>query len=675
MDTLLQDLKFALRMLAKNPAFTLIAVLTLALGIGATTAIFSVVSAVLLEPLPYENGERLAIAVRKKPGLLRQVASYPDFTDWHDSGVFAKSAAVVGKGFFLDSTEGTVQLAGRRVTEEFFDVLGVRMALGRAFLADEVQRNENVAVISHALWATRFGSSPQILGTDLRMRDEAFGVIGVLPAGFVDPVSPTSPRDVYVPLVASQDERSKGGRNSQWLQVVGQLRDGITLAQAAARVEAISEHGQKLAGRDPRSLAPFTLISLREHHVGDSEAALWMLLGAVGFVLLIGCANISNLLLARITTRQRELAVRAALGAGPRRLAGQLLTESLLISLAGGGLALVFVLWTIDLIKSISPVNIPRLAAAGLDFRVFGFALVTTFVAALLFSLLPMLRGARQDILAALKQASGTGNVAHARSRSALLVAEVALTMVLLVGASLALTSLQRLLRVDPGFDTEDVLTVTLTYAGEWKHTSQRAFFDQLLERVRAMPGVRAAGAVDNLPFSGAWSQFFGDIEGYGVKDARPEMRGKAIQFQQGVVGGDYFRVMGIPLKAGRYFDSRDAAPGAASIIMSESLARTIWGDADPLGRMFALGAQPGEVFRLVLKQVAGVTALGTAIGLVGAMVTGNVLTGQLYEVRPTEPLVLGAVTLLMAAVALAACYVPARRATRVDPMIALRYE
>jgi putative ABC transport system permease protein len=805
METLWQDVRYGLRMLAKNPGFTTIAVLTLALGIGANTAIFSIVSAVLLEPLPYENGERLATAVRKNPGLLRTVASYPDFTDWHESGVFAKSAAVVGKAFFLDSAEGTLPVSGRRVTEEFFDVPAVRMTLGRSFLPDEVQRNESVAVISHQLWATRLGSDPQILGQDLRMRGETFRVVGVLPASFVDPVSLSSPRDVYVPLVASQDERSAAGRNSQWVQVVGRLRDGITLEQAAAQVEAISEHAQKeIAGRDPHSLAPFTLISLREHHVGDSEAALWMLLGAVGFVLLIGSANVSNLLLARITTRRRELAVRAALGAGPRRLAGQLLTESLLLSLAGGGLALLFVLWTIDLIKSISPVNIPRLATAGLDFRVFGFALLTTFVAALLFSLLPMLRGTRQDILAALKQASGTGSVAHARSRSALLAAEVALTIVLLVGASLAFTSLQRLLRVNPGFETENVLTVNLTYAGEWKHASQRSFSDRLLERVRTLPGVRAAGVVDNLPFSGAWSQFTTKMAGF-VKDSQPEVKDKTVEYQQGVVGGEYFRVMGIRLKAGRYFDERDAAPGAASVILSESLARTIWGDADPIGRevsdgqtrgarvvgvvgdvrhfgletqlvqtlyrplaqreawgatlvvlgdqsaaalvpairgsvraldsavvfqrartmddilrgrtatprflavllasfatmsvllaavgiygvfsytvrqrtpeigvRIALGAQPGEIFRLVVKQVARVTVLGAALGLAGAVTMGNVLTRHLYDVRPAEPLVLVAVPLLMAVVALAACYVPARRATRVDPMVALRYE
>jgi len=806
MGNLIQDVKYAVRMLGKAPGFTAVAVVTLALGIGANTALFSVVNAVLLDPLPYADDERLVVALRKAPGSLRTIASYPDFMDWRDSGVLARAAAVVGKAYFFEKKDGsTTPLIGRRVTGEFFDVLGVRPALGRSFSAEEFAKGESVAVISHPMWTRLLESDPDIVGRDLRLREQTFRVIGVLPEGFLDPMSAGRPRDVYALLIASPEERGPHGRNSQWLSVVGRLKDGVTLAQAAAQVEVISERAQReKAGADPRKLSPFTLTPLREHHVADSKAALWMLLGAVGFVLLIGCANVSNLLLARITARKHELAVRAAVGASTGRLAAQLMTESLLLSLTGGGLALVFVLWTIDLIKSISPVDIPRLNAAGLDARVFAFATLITIATGLLFGLLPMLRGARQDVLTSLKQASGTGGVAHARSRGALLVAEVALTMVLLVGATLAVTSFQRLLAVDPGFQTGRILTVNLTSAGEWKHAPQRAFFDGLIERLRAVPGVRAAGMVDNLPFSGAWSQFTTTVDGF-AEGALPELQGKTIEYQQGVVGGDFFRVMGIPLKAGRYFDASDGAPGAASVIISESLARTLWGDADPIGRplhdrdtrgarvvgvvgnvrhfgldaplvqtlyrplaqrvawggtlvvlaegdaasltpaireaarnvdravvvqragtmeeilrgrtaaprflavllgsfgsvalvlaslgiygvlaysvsqrtreigvRIALGARPSSVLGMVVRNGMELAAVGVVIGTAGAWGLSRFLREQLFQVSATDPFTYAAVALLLGGVALLACWMPARRAARVDPMAALRYE
>jgi putative ABC transport system permease protein len=653
------------------------------------------------------------------------------------------------------------------------------------------------------LWSTHFAGDPQIVGKELRLTDQTYRIIGVLPRDFLDPVSALAPREVYVPLIVSNEER--GARNSQWLQVVGRLRRDIMLAQAAAQVETISERAQReLAGRDPRSLSPFTLISLREHHVGNTETALWLLLGAVGFVLLIGCANVSNLLLARLTARQHELAIRAAVGAGTRRLAAQLMTESLLLSLLGGALAFVFVLWTIDLVKSVSPVSIPRLGSAGLNLSVFGFALLASILSGFIFGLLPVMRGARQDVLTTLKPTSGTGGVAHARSRNALLVAEVALTMILLVGATLAIASFQRLLRVDPGFQTYNVLTVMLTYAGEWKQAQQWPFFAELMERVRALPGVEAVGAVDNLPFSGAWSQFSTTVDGF-APDALAELRGKTVEYQQGVVGGDYFRTMGISLKAGRYFNSQDEAPGAASVIISESLARTLWGEADAIGRQLsdgktrnarvvgvvsnvrhfgpdtplvqtlyrplaqreawggtlvvlaeqdpallvsairkhireidravvfqrartmeeflqsrtaaprflavllgsfgsvalvlaslgiygvlaysvsqrtreigvriALGAEPGRVRRMVVGQGMALAGIGVLIGLAAALPLTRFLRDQLFEVSPTNPLVYSGVAVVLAGVALAACWIPARRASRVDPMVALRYE
>jgi putative ABC transport system permease protein len=803
MESIWQDAKFGARTLLKNRGFTLVAVLTLALGIGANTAVFSLVNAVLLTPLPYDEGHRLAIAARVQPGSLRTIASYPDFADWQQSGVFEKSAAVVGRAFFLDTPEGPQLLAGRRVSEEFFETLGVRFLQGRGFSPDEVHKGENVAVISHQLWTTRLGSNPKILETDLRLGQQVFRVIGILPQDFLDPVSALAPRDIYVPLVVSSEERV--ARNSQWLQVIGRLREGTTLEQAAAQIQGLSERAlRENAGQDVRRLSPFTLISLREHHVGNSELVLWLLLGAVGFVLLIGCANVSNLLLARIPSRRHELAIRAAVGAGTRRLAAQLLTESLLLSAMGGAAGLMLVLWTLDLIKAVSPVDVPRLETAGVDPRVFGFALLLSILAGLIFGLLPVLRGAKLDVLVALKQSSGTGGVAHTRSRNALLVAEVALTVVLVVGATLAVHSFQRLIHVDSGFQTDNVLTVSLTYAGEWKQAQQWAFFDQLITRVRTLPGVRAAGVVDNLPFSGAWSQFTTKVDSF-AEGALPELQGKSVEYQQGVVGGDFFRVMGIPLKAGRYFDERDAVPGAASVIISESLARTLWGHANPLERKvsdgetrgarvvgvvgnvrhfgpdsplaqtlyrpiaqriawggtlvvlaegntdglipsirervraidsavvfqrartmeeflksrtaaprflavllggfgtialvlaslgiygvlaytvsqrtreigvrIALGAPPRGVLGMVIRHAMALTAVGMVIGLVGALALSRFLREQLFEVSPTDPIVYAGVAVLLGAVALLACWVPARRAARVDPMVALRYE
>ena len=798
----IQDVRYALRVLRKSPGFTVVALLTLALGIGATTALFSVVNAVLLTPLPYPESRRLAIAVRTEPGTLRTIASYPEFMDWHDSGVFERSAAAVGKGFFLDTKEGPVPLRGRRVTGEFFEALGVQPRLGRGFLPDEAGRRDDVALVSHAMWTTHLAGDPEVVGRDLRLRDRVVHVIGVLPETFVDPIDPERARDLYVPLVASEAERGPGGRNSQWLQVVGRLHEGVTLRQAAGRIQAISEQARlEHAGSDPRSLAPFTLASLDDDHVADSRRALWMVFGAVGCVLLIGCANVSNLMLARLTARGHELAVRAAVGASARRLAGQLMTESLVLSAAGAAVALIVTLWTIDLIKKVSPADIPRLREAGLDPRVFLFALFVTVLAGLLLGLLPVLRGSR-DRLESLKQARGSGGATHARSRGALLVGEVGLTVVLMVGALLAITSLRRLLAVDPGFRTEKVLSVNLTYAGEWKPAAQRDFFDRLASRAGDLPGVLAVGTVDNLPFSGSWSQFTTTVEGF-AEGALPELQGKTIDYQQAVVGGDYFRVMGIPLESGRLFDERDDASGAASVIVSASLARALWGDQDPLGRRLddretpgarvvgvvgnvrqfgpgapvertlyrpwaqrstwggtlmvraegdpetlvplvrqaaraidgavvlrqavtmddhlkartagprflavllgcfagvalvlaalgvygvlaysvsqrtreigvrvALGARQGGVLLMVVRDGMGLVAIGLALGLLAAVGLSRLLRGQLYGVSPTDPLAYGAVAVLLGVVALLACWGPARRAARVDPMVALR--
>jgi len=808
---LMQDIRYAVRSLGRSPGFSVVSVLILALGIGATTALFSVVNAVLLTPLPYPESDRLAMAERIEAGSLRTIASYPEFLDWHDSGVFAQSAAVVGRSFFLDTDEGPAPLVGRRVTEEFFGLLRVRPRLGRDFLPDEARTRDDVAVLSHAFWANRLGGDPDIVGRDLRLRDRVVHVVGVLPEDFVDPIDPARPRDLYIPLIASAEERGPGGRNSQWIQVLGRLRDGITLEQGASQIRAISERAlREHKGSDPRSLAPFTLRALIDHHVAGARPALWMVFGSVGCVLLIGCVNVSNLMGARLAARGHELAVRAAVGASGRRLAAQLMTESLVLSSAGAAVALVLVLWTVDLIREVSPADIPRIGQAGLDLRVFGFALFVSVVSGLLLGLLPVLRGSRQDLLAVLKQTRGAGGTSMARSRGWLLAGEVALTCVLMVGAMLSLTSLRRLLAVDPGFRTDHVLSVDLSYAGDWQPEAVRSFFDNLIHRAGDFPGVVAAGAVDNLPYSGSWSQYSTTVEGF-AEGVLPELRGKTIEYQQAAVGGDYFRVMGIPLEAGRTFDRRDDAPGAPGAVMiSASLARALWGDQDPLGRRLggergqfglhgrpgasvigvvgsvrqfgpdspvertlyrpmaqgepwggtllvrtendpatlaplirqaardldgavlfrraltmedllrartapprflavllgcfggaalllaalgvygvlaysvsqrtreigvrvALGARQRSVLGMVIRQGMAPAVAGIAVGLAGAAALSGLLRGLLYGVSATDPLAYGAVALVLAAVALAACWTPARRAARVDPMVALR--
>ena len=804
MRDLWQDLRYGLRMLAKNPGFTLVAVLTLALGIGANTAVFSAVNAVLLQPLPYADGERLVIAVRKQPTLLATIASYPDFTDWRDAGVFVKTAASAGRNFFLETEEGPQLLNGRRITSDFFATLGVAPVMGRGLLPEDERAAENVVVISHALWEKRFRRDPGIISKPIKLSGQFFRIVGVLPENFRDPISPAAGRDLYVPLVVPADEVT--ARNSHWMQVIARLHPDKTLEQARATVEAVSARVQQSV-RDVRNLPIFTAVPLRHQQVGRTRsAALWLLLGAVGFVLLIACANVSNLLLARNNARSHEMAIRAAVGATRGRLVTQLLTESLLLSLIGGAVALLLSLWGIELVKAISPIEIPRLADARVDFRVFGFALLASILAGLVFGLVPAFRCARLDLAAAMKNPRGTRGLGHRRASALLLVGEVALTLVLLVGAGLALQSLSRLTNVDPGFDKGNVLSVNMIYAGPWEHARQRVFFEELLERVGTLPGVRAAGVVDNLPLSGSWSQYTITAESF-LEEVPPGLAGQKLQLESGLVAGDYFRALGIPLRAGRTFAPAAAESAPREVIVSEDLAQKIWGSADPLGKLvnlgdekgswaavvgvvgcvrhrglelqtnptiyrplaqfagwggtlvvrsgqsltplvpavraaargldpnvvlqqmltlddilktqaassrflavllgcfaglatllamvgtygvlsyavsqqtheigirMALGADPRGVLLMVVRNGMKFVGIGVVAGLVAAAALSRYLRSQLFEVSTSDPLTYAAVAVLLLLVALAACYLPARRATRVDAMVALRYE
>jgi putative ABC transport system permease protein len=801
MDTVWQDVKYGARMLVKNRGVTLIALLTLALGIGASTAIFSIVNAVILRPLPYPQSEQLVIALRKSPTWpVPTLASYPAFTDWQTSGAFAGVCAIGGRGLILQTPDGPQILGASRLSRGCFETLRVAPAIGGGF-PQEAEHDPLYAVLSYTLWEKHCKRDPAIVGKTIELSKQPYRVVGVMPAGFRDPIDPS---DLYVPLIASAADVNN--RNSSWLEVIARVPDGAPLGPARAAVEAISQQAYR-DSHDEKERAGYTITPLREYQVGNARPALLLLLGAVGFVLLIGCANVSNLVLMRVTSRQRELAVRAAIGASRWRLSAQLLTESLLLSLLGGAAGLLLVLWGTEALIKISPISVPRLAEARIDLPVFFFALGASIVCGALFGVLPALRGARHDVITALRQAGATAGAPHSRLRSTLLVSEVALTVVLLAGAALALTSFTRLLRVDRGFDADHVLIITMRHAGKWNGAQQRAFFEELEARTRTMPGVAAAGMVDYLPLGGGWSQYSTTAEQV-AEDAQPEQRGKPISYEMRVVTPGYFHATRIRLRSGRLFTDTDAAGAEPVAIVTEEMARSLWGDASPLGRKvrvsgrddvwstvigvvggvrhrglevqpnpmtfrplaqveeawgttfvvrtagpaanlgsqirsvarsldaaiiinkiqpfdalvsanvamprflavilssfggfalllaavgvygvfaytvrqrtqeigvrMALGAAPREIFRWVVLHAARLTALGVAIGMIGAAALARVVAHLLFSVTAAEPGVYTAAPLLIGAVALLACWIPARRATRVEPVVALRYE
>jgi len=803
MDKFLQDVKYGIRMLARSPGFTSVALLTLALGIGATTAIFSVVHAVLLAPLPYEDDAKLVRAVRAQPHVLGTIASYPDYTDWRDSGVFSGAGAISGRNFFYETGEGHQMLRGARISADFLPTLGVRMAMGRNFLPDEATGDVKVAILAYPFWNARLNRDPDVLSRDLKLSGQIYRVVGVLPAEYRDPISPISGRDVYVPMVVPAGEAV--ARNSQWLHLIARLKPGVGLAQARRVVEALSERALA-EPKDIRDLPKFTAVPLRELQLGDTSRVLWLLLGAVAFVLLIACANVSNLLLARANARSHELAVRAAVGAGRGRLLSQVLTESLVLSLIGGAIALVLLLWGLEAIKAVSPLDIPRLDHVGLNVTVFAFAVFCSFACGLLFGALPAMRCARQDVASIMNASRTLGSVQNRRALAALLVGEVALTIVLLTGAGLALQSLIRLISVETGFAKGHVLVVPTTFAGEWDAARQTAFYQNLVERVRALPGVTAAGVVDNMPLSGSWSQYTTNYQSF-LQKYPPEKAERQIEYQACVIGGEYLAAMGIPLRAGRGFSAAQPGETPREAIVSENFVQALWGDADPLGQRvniggreplwveivgvvgnvrhrglevqsaatlytpfgrrqqwdgtlvvrgeqsltpltatirqmaremesgvvirsvrtlddlfrthtassrflafllgsfaglatllamvgtygvlayavgqqtreigirMALGAQPRVVLRSVVQKGMTLVGMGVGIGLLAAAGLSRYLRALLFEVSPSDPLAYILVAVVLLLVALGACWLPARRASRVDPMVALRYE
>lgn len=826
LEDLRQDLHYGVRTLRKQPGFTLVAVLTLALGVGACTAIFSVVNAVLLRPLPYPEPERLVTPVgEKNDPRARANVSYPDFQDWRDQTQALEAIAAYNSSSMLlrrDDVEPEL-LYGANVTSDLFPLLRIRPAAGRAFTRDEERPGAApVILISYGVWRRRFNADPNVVGQPLSRDGSAPGpvVVGVLPEGFRFPAQ-ANRTDFLRPLAPAMGEYAQR-RGAYSLRVVARLRAGATLEAAGDEMRLIGERlEQQYPDEGFRLGARF--VSLHESLVGDVRTPLLVLLGAVGLLLLIACANVANLTLARAATRRREIAVRAALGASRWRVARQLLTESVLLAAAGGALGGLLAIWGIYLLVGgtggdagvgfiFESVNLPRLREVSVDWRVLAFTLAATGLTAVVCGFVPALQAARAELNDVLKE-GGRGPAAgssRSRLRNALVVSEVALSLVLLVGAGLLVNSFIRLRGVNPGFDPRQVLTTTLSVPKvKYREPGQqRAFFEGLLERLRAIPGVESAALIYPLPFGGSSTSNTFVIVG---RPTPPPADKPSANYR--AVSPDYFRVMRMSLQRGRAFAERDDPSSPPVLIVNETFARRFFPGQDPLGervvieragggrevqepreivgvvgdvrhtgldeeagpevyvpyaqapdsymslavrttaddpsrvsvgireairaadvqvyvpvvqpmteliaesvadRRFnalltglfssvalllaaigiygvisyavtqrtheigirmALGARPRHVLRHVIGQGSRLLLLGVAIGLAASLAVTRVLAGMLYDVQPTDAPTYALVTLALTAVALLACYLPARRATKIDPLLALRYE
>ncbi len=806
MEQLWRDVQYGARTLLKAPGFTTVAALTLALGIGANTAIFSVIDAVLLRPLPYEQADRLVLLTEwseQVPNMSFSVANFKDVRD--QNTVFESVAASNGANFILTGEGGEAErVAGRQVTSGLFATLRRAPILGRPFTAEEDKPGaERVVLISEGFWERRFGRDPGILGRSLTLSGEAFTVIGVM--GPVHGSWRTT--DVFTPLLRLEDriggEERRG--NHPGIYVIGRLKPGVTEERARTEVVAIAKG---LAEEHPNTNArqSMTLESLHEAIVGDLRPALMLLLGAVAFVLLIACANVANLLLARAAQREREIAVRMAMGAARRRVIRQLLTESVLLSLAGALLGLLLAYGGVRALIASLPANVPRADEVGIDSRVLLFTIALAVLTGLAFGIAPAWKVSGLNVQDPLREGGrGAVGAGHRRTRQALVVAEISLALILLVGAGLMLRSFFRVLQTDPGFRAEGVLTASLPLspARFGEHPKRAAMAERIVERLRTIPGVDAASVA--LPLLGSWQTSF-------VIEGRPEPPpGQKPSADVTRVAGDYFRAMGVRILEGRAFEERDRGDAPQVCIVDETFAKAHWpgesalgkrvkiggsqdtqfqwmevvgvvahvknygvdeesrvelylsypqlsagtgltailrtsGDAgaltaglrqairelDPeipvyqarplteiasertaprrlaatliavfagvalllaavgiygvmsyavnqrtqeIGLRMALGARREDILGMVLRSGTIMAVSGVGIGLVLAFLLARLITSLLFQTSAADPPTFSIVPLLLVAVALLACYIPARRATRVDPMVALRYE
>ncbi len=801
------DVRHAVRVMAKSPGFTLIAVLTLALGIGANAAIFSVVNAVLLQALPYPHANRLVFLTEHSVQVPTMSISYPDLQDWErQNTVFDPLGAMQSDGFVLTGAGRPEQLRGINASAGFLPVLGVHPILGRLFdKADDRPGARPVALLSYSLWQGRFGGDPSVIGRALDLNGQSWSVIGVLPASFRFFL----PADVFVPLGLKADQMQNRG-NHPGIVAVGRLRPGITMEQAHAQMETIM---MRLAKQYPNSNTGVTaaMMSLREAYysrLGGLPTALWVLLAAVGFVLLIACANVANLLLARGAGRERELAVRVALGAGRGRLARQMLTESLLLALVGGGTGLVLGAAGMNALTAMIPSELRASVNISLDWRVLLFLFAITVLTGVIFGLAPAIRASRTNVNESLKEGgrAATTGTGHERYRKVLVVSEFALGLVLLVASAMMVRSFYRLLEVNPGFRVSNVLTAPVNLPAEKysKPAEINGFYRDVLARIQALPGVEAAGAIMPLPLTGnGWQTSF-YVEGSPVP--KP---GEAPFSDYHMVTPGYFPTMGPRLLRGRLFTAADTHDVPPVAIVSRSFAERYWHDEDPVGKRMkiggldskqpwttvvgevadtkqyglgkktkikfyipaaqspnnymdlvirakgdasaltssvrdavlavdsqqpisgvhtmqsfldqdvsgqrlsatllslfaalglvlaaigiygvtaytvslrtheigirmALGASRSEVMRMVVGAGARLALIGVGVGVLMGLALMRLASSLLYGVTASDPAIYALAALVLGAVALAACYVPARRAMNVDPSTALRYE
>jgi predicted permease len=821
LSSLLQDLRYGLRTLAARPMFALVAVLTLALGIGANTAIFSVIHGMFLRPLPYPGGERLVEVhnVYPKMGLDNAGTSIPDYLDRRSQAPSLEDLAMyTGASFNL--AEGGAQperLPGARATPSLFTVLGTRAALGQVFTdANAVPGQDKVAVLSHALWQNRFNADPGVVGRDVRLNGETYRVLGVMPRGFA---FPNRNVQMWVPFAFTPDQMTDGERGREFSSSVGRLKPGATVEGLNREMDLIVQRNvERIEAAQPNAAAfvertGFTgrAQTLRDNQVGEARVMLLVLQAAVGMVLLIACANVANLMLTRVVARQKELSVRNALGATRWRIARQMLVDAMLLSAVGGAVGLLLAYLLVDLMPlvGIEP------NSSDYDFRIDGtvllFALGAAVLSGVLAAVLPIYSLLRMNVNDVIKEGGrlGGGGRRAAASRNVLVVAQIALATTLLIGAGLLLKSFQQLSDQSPGFDPENVLTayVALPPAKYGDGESQVRFFEAALERLRAIPGVTAAGFVQSLPFSGNNSSGSYSIDGYtaGEGEANPHA-------MQRYVDEQYFEAMNIPLLQGRGFTVADNAAAGGVVVIDRLMAEKYFAGKDPIGQRLnqgrtdaegqpvwstvvgvvapikharlaeqasketlywplrqapqaqgafvvkagmepegltrqvreaivavdpeqpvfnvqtlaqrvaesldqqrapmlllaafagvalalsaigiygvlayavgqrtgelgvrmAIGAGRGHILQLILRHGAILTVVGLLLGLAGAFAGGQAMSSQLFGVSGSDPAIFAAVTVFLAAIAMLSCYLPARRATRVDPLSALRYE
>ncbi|MGH7721160.1 MAG: ABC transporter permease, partial [Gemmatimonadaceae bacterium] len=600
MATLFQDVRYALRVLAKNPGYTLLATLTVGLGIGVNATVFSAVNALLLRPFPYEHQARVVALREENPrlGYEANELSYPNFHDWRaQSRSFASAAAYASRSFNLASTEEEPErVEGQRISATLFPLLGITPALGRGFLAEEdVVGAPKVAILSYALWQRRFSGDSGIVGRSVMLNGEPHTVVGVMPPRFEFPED----AKLWTPLALDPVVN----RQSHYLDAVARLRPGVSVQQAESELQAIAS---RLAAQYPESNAGWSasVVPLREHEIGEYRSVLYIMQGAVILVLLIACANVANLLLARATGRAREIAVRTAIGAGRWRIVRQLLTESVILALVGASLGILFATWGNAFVDSAVPEDRPFWMTFDIDWRVLTFTATLAVATGLIFGLAPALQVSTPNLGDALKE-GGRGAGAGARRnrlRSALVVSEVALSLVLLVGAALLIKSFMRLQEVDPGFDRRNVLMMSVFLAGSaYDSAYQRvAFFDQAVPRVAAVPGVTAAVAAGITPLSGSNTSSAIIPEGRSYPPAEePQASWRSIT-------ADYFRVFSVPLVRGRPFSDREVRDSAEVVVVSQAMAQRFWPNTDPLGKRFRFAGEPGDNPWLTVVGVAG---------------------------------------------------------------------